>query len=107
MLFTSTPNGLNHFYEFWEGATKGLPDASGNLVKNGFFPIFAPWYRIPGRGEKFKETILKGINYDYDKFRQEYEGEFLGSSGTLLNATILKELMAAVKEPVARNDYLT
>lgn len=73
MLFTSTPCGMNHFYEFWEGATKGLPDASGNLVKNGFYPIFAPWYRIPGRGEKFKETILKGINYDYDRFRQEYE----------------------------------
>lgn len=68
-----TPCGMNHFYEFWEGATKGLPDASGNLVKNGFYPIFAPWYRIPGRGEKFKETILKGINYDYDRFRQEYE----------------------------------
>lgn len=107
MLFTSTPKGLNHFYEFWEGATKGLPDASGNLVKNGFYPIFAPWYRIPGRGEKFKETILKGINYDYDRFRQEYEGEFLGSSGTLLNGTVLKELMAGIKEPVARNDYLT
>lgn len=73
MLFTSTPRGLNHFYEFWEGATKGTPDATGALVKNGFFPIFAPWYRVPGRGEKFKETILKGINYDYDRFKQEYE----------------------------------
>lgn len=73
MLFTSTPRGLNHFYEFWEGATKGKVDAAGNLEKNGFFPIFAPWYRVPGRGEKFKETILKGINYDYDRFRQEYE----------------------------------
>lgn len=107
MLFTSTPCGMNHFYEFWEGATKGLPDASGNLVKNGFYPIFAPWYRIPGRGEKFKETILKGINYDYDRFRQEYEGEFLGSSGSLLNATVLKDLISSVKEPIARNDYLT
>lgn len=68
-----TPRGLNHFYEFWEGATKGKVDAAGNLEKNGFFPIFAPWYRVPGRGEKFKETILKGINYDYDRFRQEYE----------------------------------
>lgn len=107
MLFTSTPCGMNHFYEFWEGATKGLPDAAGNLVKNGFYPIFAPWYRIPGRGEKFKETILKGINYDYDRFRQEYEGEFLGSSGSLLNATVLKDLISSVKEPIARNDYLT
>ncbi len=102
-----TPRGLNHFYEFWEGATKGKVDAAGNLEKNGFFPIFAPWYRVPGRGEKFKETILKGINYDYDRFRQEYECEFLGSSGSLLNATALKELIAATQEPIARNDYLT
>ncbi len=33
--------------------------------------------------------------------------EFLGSSGTLLNATVLKDLISSVKEPIARNDYLT
>ena len=82
-----TPRGLNHFYEFWEGATKGKVDAAGNLEKNGFFPIFAPWYRVPGRGEKFKETILKGINYDYDRFRQEYECISGDSLVTIKSAT--------------------
>lgn len=73
MLLTSTPNGLNHFYEFWKGATEGLPNAAGVIEKNGFVPIFAPWYKIPGRSDVWKEGILKSLNYDFDRFRQEYE----------------------------------
>lgn len=68
-----TPNGLNHFYEFWKGATEGLPNAAGVIEKNGFVPIFAPWYKIPGRSDVWKEGILKSLNYDFDRFRQEYE----------------------------------
>ena len=43
--------------------------------------------------------IANGIN--------NHNCEFLGSSGSLLNATALKELIAATQEPIARNDYLT
>lgn len=103
MLLTSTPNGLNHFYEFWKGATDGLPNAAGVIEKNGFVPIFAPWYRIPGRSEKWKEGILKSLNYDFDRFRQEYEGEFLGSSNSLLSSTTLKGLLPSA--PIAKNEY--
>lgn len=105
MLFTSTPNGLNHFHNFWKGATEGLPDENGVVTKNGFVPIFAPWYRIPGRDDAWKQEILKSLNYDYDKFNQEYEGEFIGSSGTLLNSTTLKNLLP--RPPVVRNDFLS
>lgn len=73
MLFTSTPNSLNHFYDFWKGATEGLPNDKGIVEKNGYVPIFAPWYRIPGRGDVWKNDILKALNYDFDRFRQEYE----------------------------------
>lgn len=104
MLFTSTPNGINHFYDFWKGATEGLPNDKGIVEKNGYVPIFAPWYRIPGRGDDWKQDILKALNYDFDRFRQEYEGEFLGSAGTLLNSSTLKELKAA--PPIVSNEHL-
>lgn len=77
MLFTSTPNGLNHYYDFWKGATEGTVNEQGIIEKNGFIPIFAPWYKIPGRDDKWKQDTLKALNYDFDRFRQEYEGEFL------------------------------
>lgn len=105
MLFTSTPNGLNHFYEFWKGATEGLPNADGVVEKNGFVPIFAPWYRIPGRDDKWKNEILKALNYDFDRFKQEYEGEFLGSSNTLVSTSTLKNMVPQV--PIAKNEYLS
>lgn len=98
-----TPNGLNHFYEFWKGATDGLPNAAGIIEKNGFVPIFAPWYRIPGRNEKWKDGILKSLNYDFDRFSQEYEGNFLGSSNSLLSSTTLKTLLPST--PIEKNDY--
>ena len=86
--------GLNHFHEFWKGANEGT---------NGFNPVFAPWYRLPTRDDKWKEDTLKSLNYDYDKFRQEYDGEFLGSSGTLLNTSTLKLLKPAT--PLFSNDH--
>lgn len=72
-----TPNGLNHYYDFWKGATEGTVNEQGIIEKNGFIPIFAPWYKIPGRDDKWKQDTLKALNYDFDRFRQEYEGEFL------------------------------
>jgi len=104
MLFTSTPNGLNHFYDFWKGATDGTPDESGKVELNGFTPIFAPWYKIPNRDDKWKSDTLKALNYDFDRFRQEYEGEFLGSAGTLLNSSTLGRLLPV--PPITSNDFL-
>lgn len=104
MLFTSTPNGLNHYYDFWKGATEGTVNEQGVVEKNGFVPIFAPWYKIPGRDDKWKQDTLKALNYDFDRFRQEYEGEFLGSSGTLLNSSTLGRLVPA--PTITSNEFL-
>ena len=84
ILFTSTPNGLNHFYKTCEGAKEG---------RNGYIFIEVPWHKVPGRDEKWKEETLQAMDYDIQKFAQEFECEFLGSSGTLIEGSKLKSLV--------------
>lgn len=84
VVLVSTPNGMNHFYKTWDYALQG---------KNEYNPIKVMWYDVPGRGDDWKEKTLAAMNYDYEKFSQEHEVEFLGSSGTLIAGWKLKELV--------------
>lgn len=95
MLFTSTPNGLNHFYKTCEGAKEGT---------NGYEYIEVPWWRVPGRDEKWKKETLAAMDFDLQKFAQEFECEFQGSSGTLISGAKLKELV--IKEPITSKNNL-
>lgn len=89
LLFTSTPNGLNHFYKFWMDSQKDRSDPQ----YNGFNGIKVSWQRVPGRDEEWRKHTLGALNGDLQKFAQEYEAEFLGSSGTLISGAKLKELV--------------
>jgi hypothetical protein len=91
ILLTSTPNGLNHFYKTCEGAKAG---------KNGYEFVQVMWTDVPGRDEKWKEETLAAMDFDTEKFAQEMECEFLGSSGTLIAGWKLKQLVykEAIKE---------
>lgn len=84
IILVSTPNGLNHFYSTWANAREG---------RNGYNPILVNWRDVPGRDEKWKQETLAGMNFDIEKFNQEMECEFLGSSGTLIAGWKLKELV--------------
>jgi len=84
ILLTSTPNGLNHFWKTYEGAKEG---------RNGYQYIEVPWREVPGRDEKWKEETLAAMDYDYEKFEQEFCCAFLGSSGTLIEGSKLKTLV--------------
>lgn len=95
LIITSTPNGLGPFYEIVEGARK---------KKNGFALVEVPWWRVPGRDEEWKQKTLAQLNFDQQKFEQEYEIEFMGSSGTLINGAALKLLEASV--PIHEHDNL-
>jgi len=83
LLMTSTPNGLNHFWKTCKGAEEG---------KNGYEFVKVMWYDVPGRGEKWKQETLEALDFDDEKFNQEYCCQFLGSSGTLISGNKLKEL---------------
>ena len=89
MLFTSTPNGLNHFYKTCEGAKEGT---------NGYEYVEVPWQRVPGRDEAWKKETLQAMDHDMQKFSQEFECGFLGSSGTLIEGSVLKNLV--IRQPM-------
>lgn len=84
IILVSTPNGLNHFYATWINAIEG---------RNGYNAIQVNWRDVPGRDDKWKQDTLAGMNFDIEKFNQEMECEFLGSSGTLIAGWKLKELV--------------
>jgi hypothetical protein len=83
LLMTSTPNGMNHFYKTCKGAKEGT---------NGYEYVEVLWDAVPGRDEKWREETLSALDYDEEKFNQEYCGQFIGSSGTLINGAKLKTL---------------
>jgi hypothetical protein len=95
ILFTSTPNGLNHFYKTCEGARE---------KRNGYIYIEVPWNRVPGRDEKWKKETLEGMDFDMQKFSQEFECNFLGSSGTLIEGSKLKNLVS--RNPFAETQFM-
>jgi hypothetical protein len=84
ILLTSTPNGLNHFYKTCEGAISN---------KNGYQYVKVMWYDVPGRDEAWRQETLSAMDFDTEKFAQEYECEFMGSSGTLISGWKLKQLV--------------
>ena len=89
ILFTSTPNGLNHFYKTCMGAKEGT---------NGYQYVEVPWQMVPGRDEKWRQETLAAMDFDYEKFAQEFECAWLGSSGTLISGACLKTLVP--KKPI-------
>ena len=95
ILFTSTPNGLNHFYKTCEGAREN---------RNGYIYIEVPWQRVPGRDDVWKKETLEGMDFDMQKFSQEFECNFLGSSGTLIEGSKLKNLVS--RNPVGQTQFM-
>jgi len=97
VIMTSTPNGMNHFWTYWDGATKGT---------NGYNPIMVRWKDVPGRNNKWMEETLASMSHNQQKFDAEYNVEFLGSSGTLIAGYKLKELLSRAENPIYSSNNL-
>jgi len=99
VALVSTPNGLNHFYSIWVNAIE---------KRNSYNHIRVSWSDVPGRNEKWKQDTLAAMNFDIEKFAQEHECEFLGSSGTLIASWKLKELVhqPAISEKEGLTQYI-
>ena len=81
ILLSSTPLGYNHFWKFWNDAENG---------RNGFTPLFIPYWEIPGRDDKWaaeQKAMLGELKYN-----QEVACKFLGSSLTLINADVIAKM---------------
>ena len=92
LVLISTVNGLNHFYKITSLARQG---------KNDYKLISVPWQKVPGRDQEWKEKTLAAMNFDHDRFAQEFENQYLGSSGTLIAGWKLQELVP--QTPIAEH----
>ena len=95
-IITSTPNSdEDQFAMIWTEANKKF-DEFGNeqeLGVNGFFPYFAHWNEHPDRDEKW--AAVERAKIGEERFRREFDCEFLIFDETLVNAVKLAELSGA------------
>lgn len=83
IIMTTTPNGMNHFYDLWQGAIKG---------KSGFRPYEATWVSVKERLYTEAGDFDDGWEFSYraigssslEQFLQEHLGNFSGGSNTLI-----------------------
>jgi hypothetical protein len=92
-IITSTPNSdEDQFALIWTEAQKRF-DEFGNeqaLGTNGFHSFFAHWNEHPDRDEKWAQTERAKIGDE--RFRREFDCEFLIFDETLINAVRLAEM---------------
>lgn len=91
IIMTTTPNGMNHFYDLWTAAVDG---------KSGFAPYEANWHSVKERlyddkdmfddGWQFSSNAIGGSSLE--QFLQEHNSSFQGNSGTLISGTKLSIL---------------
>jgi hypothetical protein len=82
IIITSTPNGMNKFYDIYQGAMDG---------DNSFNPIRVDWWQVPGRDEIWKQKEIGNLGSE-ELFNQEYGNQFLSSSSLLLGSDELKKI---------------
>lgn len=88
VIITSTPNGMNKFWELYKGAIEG---------ENEFNPIRVEWWQIPNRDEEWKRKEIAALGSEED-FNQEYGCQFLSSSRLLLDSYTLKRLKSSEEQ---------
>ena len=93
ILLSSTPLGYNHFWRFWNDAEND---------RNGFVPLFIPYWEIPGRDAAWAEEQKRMLGEL--KFNQEVLCNFLGSSLTLIRADVIAKM--TVDQPIYQKDGL-
>jgi len=93
ILLSSTPLGYNHFWRFWNDAEND---------RNGFIPLFIPYWEIPGRDAAWAEEQRRMLG-DL-KFNQEVLCNFLGSSLTLIRSDVIAKM--TVDQPILQKDGL-
>lgn len=91
VIVVSTANGLNHYHKMWDDAIKG---------HNNYVSKRIDWWDVPGRDEKWKEEQILATTEE--QFAQEFGNEFIGSVGTLIDSSILRNM--TYMDPIHEND---
>jgi hypothetical protein len=82
VIITSTPNGMNRFYEIYMDAVEG---------KNSYTPLRVDWWQVPGRDDEWKKMTIANLGSEED-FNQEYGLQFFSSDKLLLASKDLKKM---------------
>ena len=90
IIITSTPNGMNKFYEIYMAALEG---------KNQYVPLRVDWWQVPDRDEDWKKRTIADLGSEED-FNQEYGLQFFSSDQLLLSSRTLKRIFKL------RTDYV-
>ncbi len=92
IVVLSTPNGMfNLFWEIYTNAERGI---------NDFQHMEVTYDRVPGRDEQWKEDQLK--NMTLEQFEQEQGVKFLGSSSTVIDPEVLRNIINGFKNPLLK-----
>lgn len=91
IIITTTPSGLNHFYDIWTAAVEG---------KSGFTPYTAIWNSVKERLYNDEDMFDDGWQWSLqtisasslEQFKQEHCAEFHGTSGTLISGMKLANM---------------
>jgi len=102
LVLISTPNGMNHYYDFYTKAHLPPEEGSDEKSANGFVAFDVPWFRHPTRDEKWKESQINKTSYS--RFLQEHELQFLGSDNTLIEVAALTTIDVAKPIDVRWNE---
>lgn len=92
VIITSTPNGLNKFYEIYTGGLEG---------KNDFLSLSVDWWQVPGRDDEWRKKEIANLGSE-ESFNQEYGCQFLSSSTLLLDGPTLGRIKSNETEYVWR-----
>lgn len=84
IIISSTPKGMNHFYDIVQGA---------KLKVNGYTLTEMEWNEVPGRDETWRRNIIadKGLAF----FQQNYGCQFSGSADTLVSHLCLQRTVSS------------
>lgn len=88
MIITSTPNGINKFYDIYQGAVHR---------ENDFVPLRTDWWEVPGRDENWKKREVGNLG-SIELFNQEYGNQFLTSDKLLLDNDTRRKMEIIKKE---------
>jgi hypothetical protein len=104
IIITSTPCGLNQFYDMWQSAVDE-DKATPHELQSKYVRSTVLWNEVPGREEQW--GIDEEARIGEQRFRQEYLCEFIGSATTLIDYKTLQILkpVSPMKIPGIPKDY--
>ncbi|UYD60188.1 terminase large subunit [Aeromonas phage avDM12-TAAL] len=102
IILTSTPNGINHWYDLWEVSLKS---------DKGFKPYTTTWITVKERLYDGSDAYDDGFEWaskqinssSVEAFQQEHLCRFMGTSGTLINGFKLSKM--TWKEVIAEDNF--